>query len=219
MTTTGKKRLISGAMGLFCFFLQTFASEVPDSTQVSETVIASETIIVAEPPAQPEAHESIFGKSVSLALSHFTWGCEIGASIDLDGYDMSTFDANVLIGYKDKYIRTLGCSVGINRDFQTGTHFIPIMAVFRSPIVPSNKICFADLKAGYSFNSVGSDKERGNGFTFSAGVGFNLASSRRFHSYLAICYQFIHLNARQGVMIDKVITHTDMIALRLGVNF
>lgn len=43
--------------------------------------------------------ESLFPeKSRSLAKSHFTWGAEAGASIDLTGHDMSTFDVDVLFG-------------------------------------------------------------------------------------------------------------------------
>lgn len=75
--------------------------------------------------------ESLFPeKSRSLAKSHFTWGAEAGASIDLTGHDMSTFDVDVLFGYKNSYIRMVGLGAGIHtalcREETTSSLFMPL---------------------------------------------------------------------------------------------
>ena len=111
-----------------------------------------------------EERESIFGdKTPALDKSHFTWGADVGASIDMGGYDMTTFDIDIVLGYKNTLLRTLGLSAGIHRDFHTGTNFIPLMAVLRTSFIPRKTLCFFDLKAGYSFNTVG--EENSGGFT------------------------------------------------------
>lgn len=206
--TINSKHLLATAMGLFLSVGSAVASETGNS--------------IAEKPDTTDTsrqHESIFDyKSPSLSKSHFTWGADVGASIDVGGYDFSTFDLDVVIGYKNSIIKTLGISAGIHRDFHQGTNFVPLTAVIRTGFIPRSSLCFLNMKAGYSFNTVGETDTKG-GFIFNAGVGFNLATSKNFQSHIILSYEFIHLNEQQGTMIDKVRNHVDMIQIAVGVNF
>lgn len=165
-------------------------------------------------------HESLFDyKAPSLAKSHFTWGGEVGASVDVGGYDLSTFDLDIVIGYKNSWIRTLGISAGIHRDFSKGNHFVPLQAVLRTPFSSANKLCFLNLKAGYSFNTVSEDSGTHGGFMLTTGIGFNLAMSRNFRSHIILSYEYIRLNKKQGQMVDKRQSNVDMVQIVFGVNF
>lgn len=184
------------------FGISARAAETTDSVTSSSTV-----------------HESIFDyASPRLGSSHFTWGADVGASIDINGYDMSTFDLDVIIGYKNSILKTLGISAGVHRDFQLGTTFVPLQAVIRTSFVPRPSLLFMNLKTGYSFNTVGDSPTKG-GFIFNAGIGFNLYRSQRVQTHLILSYEFIHLNKEQGIMIDKKKGHTDMIQVAFGLNF
>lgn len=180
---------------------------------------SAQNVAQSDTTATQSGHESIFQSPIgSLAASHFTWGADIGASIDINGYDMSTFDLDIVLGYKNDLLKTLGISAGIHRDFHTGTTFVPVEAVVRTAFIPRPCPIFMNLKAGYSFNTVGDSPTKG-GFIFNAGIGFNLYRSQRVQTHLLLSYQFIHLNEMQGTMIDKKENHVDMIQVAFGVNF
>ena len=163
--------------------------------------------------------ESLFDvKSPMLSDYHFTWGAEVGASIDLDGYDMSTFDLDVVIGYKNRLFKTAGLSVGFHRDFYKGNMLIPITAVVRTSFSSRPTWWFWALKAGYSFNSIGDVGTHG-GFIFNTGIGFNLLRTKSLNCHLLLTYQFLHLSGEQQVMVDKLRNHIDMAQIGFGVNF
>ena len=62
-------------------------------------------------------HIMAAGKSdeaqASSKINHFTWGADIGSTIDISGNDMSTIDIDAFFGYKNKFIRTVGLGAGI----------------------------------------------------------------------------------------------------------
>ena len=163
--------------------------------------------------------ESIFGDvSSSLSKSWFTWGAEVGTSIDIDGYDMSTFDFDAFVGFKNSFFRTLGLGSGIHHDFHDRNTFMPLYAIIRTSFSKNERPWFLNFKTGYSFNTVDDSGSKG-GFMFNAGIGFNLKTSANFKSHIILSYSFTHLAKEQGVMIDKEINHVDMIQLLFGINF
>lgn len=165
------------------------------------------------------AHESIFDvKTHTLDTSHFTWGADVGTSIDIGGYDLSTFDLEVVLGYKRAWLRTLGVSCGVHRDFTKGNHLIPLMALVRTQLLPGSNATFLNIKAGYSFNSIG-ESDTNTGFMMNVGIGFNLASSRQFQTHLVLSYEYLRLNGDQRIMVDRARNHADLIQLIFGVNF
>jgi len=166
---------------------------------------------------QPQ--ESIFGNSVSLDKSHFTWGAEFGSSIDLTGHDLSTFDLDVILGYKNKYIKTAGVGVGVHRTVQGGNIFIPIYAMIRTSFTSRPSICFLHARFGYSFNTI-EDSPMFGDFSSLLGCGFNLSQSRKAKTYIILGGGVRYFNERHKQMISAVDTHFIWIAqLQFGVNF
>ena len=64
-------------------------------------------------------------KSVNLAKSHFTWGAEFGSSIDMTAHNLSTFDLDVNIGYKNSFFKIIGIGAGIHRSLSSGDTYVP----------------------------------------------------------------------------------------------
>lgn len=163
--------------------------------------------------------ESIFPqKSLSLSESHFTWGGEFGASIDLSGYDTSTFDVDIVFGYKNSYLRLLGIGAGVHRAFGTGDNFVPVYAVLRTSFSKKQRPVFMSLKVGYSFNTMGDAPTFGD-TNASLGCGFNLAISRKFKSHIILAYEFRHFNKRHKDVLNMHADNISLATLSFGVNF
>ena len=164
--------------------------------------------------------ESIFPeKSRSLALSHFSWGAEAGASIDLTGHDMSTFDVDVMLGYKNSYIKFLGLGAGIHRAIQSGNNFIPIYVSFQSSFRKRPSVCFLSLKLGYSFNTIGDSPTFGD-FVSAVGCGINLSQSKLARTYILLSIGYRYFNNRHLDYIPTLINHYAYMAhLSFGVSF
>lgn len=183
-----------------CFIPEAEAEEAKDSVATQE-------------------RESIFpGSTKSLATSHFTWGAELGASIDLAGNDLSTMDVEAILGYKNSWLRILGVGAGVRRAFGNGNTFIPVYAVFRSSFRSKPSVAFLSLKAGYSFNTI-HDYNTEGGFTMSLGIGFNLAMSKRFQSHIVLGVGFMQLSDGQRVAANVDVKHLDLAQISFGVNF
>ena len=163
--------------------------------------------------------ESIFGNSPSLDKSHFTWGAEFGSSIDLTGHDLSTFDLDVVLGYKNPVIKTAGLGVGIHRTVQGGNIFIPIYALVRTSFTSRPSICFFNAKLGYSFNTI-EDSPMFGDLCSSLGCGVNLSQSRKAKTYIIVGAGVRCFNERHKNMVEKLDTHYIWTAqLQFGVNF
>lgn len=154
-------------------------------------LLASLSAIAAPTPTDSISQkdsESIF-PNISRVLynSHFTWGADVGASIDMDVEDMSTFNADMYFGYKSKFVKFAGIGAGVHRSFGKGNNFIPVYAMFRSSFRNKPSLVFLDIRGGYSFNSIaGSDTHRG--FYGGLGIGFNLSRSNRFNTHIILSY-------------------------------
>ena len=153
-----------------------------------------------------------------LSESHFTWGADIGGSIDLRGNDMSTFDAEAVIGYKNRFIQLAGIGVGVHRAFGNGNNMIPLYAIFRSSFRSAPSLFFLNVKTGYSFNSIGEIGVH-SGFNCSVGVGINLAVSPRFKSHIILSYGYFRLDEEQRLWAGMEVGHVDYAQLRFGVTF
>lgn len=172
--------------------------------------------------SQPEQHqvrESIFKSDLPLSESHFTWGAEVGSSIDLGGHDMSTFDLDVLIGYKSAILRTLGIGAGIHRSFGTNNNFYPLYVVFRSSFRSRPSLFFLDLRAGYSFYKLRDRATTGGGVTASIGLGVNLSMSKRFKSHITISAGYFSIDGNTRAEINLAGKYVCFAKLGFGVNF
>ena len=164
--------------------------------------------------------ESLFPKSSqNLGIqSHFSWGADIGASIDVGGDDMSSFDIDVNLGYKNKFFRLIGVGVGIHRAFGNGCNFIPLYAVIRTSFREKPSLFFLDLKGGYSFNSIGYNNSQGGAYA-SIGCGINLAMSNKFKSHIIISYGYFGMKAINNVAINFDGNQINYAQIKFGVSF
>lgn len=166
-----------------------------------------------------DARESFFpGKTKSLAFSHFTWGAETGASVDLTSHDLSSFDADVLLGYKNPYIKLAGIGAGIHRSIHSGNNFIPVYAVLRTSFRKKPSLLFLNIQAGYSFNTVKGAGTVGD-FYSALGVGINLQQTSTAKSYIILSCAYQNFSEESRAKIDIDTRDIFYAKLVVGVNF
>ena len=168
---------------------------------------------------EKEERESLFPKaSRDLGTSHFTWGAEFGASIDLSGYNTSTFNVDAVLGYKNSYFRILGVGVGVHRSLGNADNFIPVYALMRTSFSTRPRLFFMSLKAGYSFNTMGDSPMFGD-TNAQLGAGINLAMSKKFNSHIILAYEFRHFNKRHKYILNDKADDISLATISFGVNF
>ncbi len=153
------------------------------------------------------------------ALKPFTFGAEAGASIDMSGNDLSSFDIDIFGGYRSHIIKCFGLGAGLHNSFSNNRYYLPIYALFRSNLFSDKSLFFVDFRAGYSMNQM-HKKEHQGGFFAAAGLGINLSVSRKFGSHILIGYNFYQLSPftdEKGVYQD--INSCHLVSIRLGISF
>ncbi|MBD5310467.1 MAG: hypothetical protein HDS10_08635 [Bacteroides sp.] len=181
--------------------------------------IAASILLLSSFSSFAEERESLFPeRGKDLIGSHFTWGAEVGTSIDVSGYDTSTFNIDALLGYKSDYFRILGFGAGIHRALGTGDNFIPLYAVLRTSFSSQPRLFFMSLKTGYSFNTIKNSATFGD-INASLGAGINLAISKRFKSHIILAYEFRHFNSKHREKYSLEAEDISLATLTFGVNF
>lgn len=119
----------------------------------------------------------------------FTWGTAVGASIDMTGNDMATMDVALNLGLRKGWVNFFG--VGLEACFcaNNSSRFFPVYLQFQTNFTNRPTIAFWDVRVGASFNSLQDDVNQ-TAFYGYTGVGFNLARSTKFGSYLSVGYTF-----------------------------
>lgn len=205
-----KQTFLKAAVGGFIALLALLSSSPTYAQEATDSIKTG-----LETPER----ESLFPSGTrNLAYSHFSWGAEIGTSIDLSGYDMSTINADAYIGYKNRFIRFVGVGAGIHRAFGTGYNFIPVYALFRSSFRTRPSLFFFHFQAGYSFNTIGDAPIFGD-VSGSIGAGVNLAMSTRFQSHLLLAFGFRHFNRRHQETTHLDTENVGLAQIAFGVNF
>lgn len=190
---THAKRVITLTACVLLYNLHGHASDTISSNITTDSISVSST-----------KHESLFPeKSRSLDKSHFTWGAEAGASIDLTGFDMSTIDVDVLIGYKNAYLNLLGVGVGVHRNVQSGDNFIPVYATIQTSFRKRPSLLFYSAKVGYSFNTIDSSATYGD-LTASMGCGINLSRGRLARSFILLSAGYRYFNDKHMSKFEKI---------------
>ena len=154
----------------------------------------------------------------SLNPSHITWGLDVGASIDLGGNDMSTFDAEAMFGYRNSYIQAAGIGVGVRKAFGNEYTFIPLYAMVRTSFRNKPSLFFLDARAGYSFNTIADTGSQG-GFIFSVGCGINLSLYKGIKTHIIVSYNYYGLKEATDASVPYKGNNIDYAALRIGVSF
>ncbi len=126
-------------------------------------------------------------------------GAELSTSLDLSGADMSTFNADLLLGYRHKLIQFLGVSFGMHKSLGNRDSFIPIQLVFRTGVVPRQQLLFLHLSAGYSFNTISSSPTFGD-LAASVGCGVNLVQRPSFQSRVILAFGFRHFTEKHQAL-------------------
>ena len=151
--------------------------------------------------------------------NHFTWGADIGSSIDMSGNDMSSIDIDAHFGYKNGIIRTLGVGAGIKSAIGNSYTAIPVYAMLRTSFTRNPTLCFFDLKMGYSFNTL-TDGINQNSFYGSAGLGFNLYTTQEFKSHIILAYTFMNMDSYYSTdNIYNNINNYSGLSVKIGINF
>lgn len=150
--------------------------------------------------------------------NHFSWGLEIGSSVDVTGYDLTTFNADGCFGYRNSMLKMVGLGFGVHRAFGNGNAFVPVYAILRTSLRTKPTPIFLDIRAGYSFNTISNEHYRG-GFQMSFGLGYTLTSRSRVSSHITAGYGYYHINATQTQHLNMGINHADYAIVGFGVTF
>lgn len=151
------------------------------------------------------------------ALS-FAWGADAGASIDLTGNDMSAFDFDVSLGIRRGWINFLGVSVGADISISNSTRAYPLLLHFRTNFNNRPTLVFWDVRGGMAYNMLEHNHQQWGAYA-STGIGFNLARSSKFVSYLTLGYTFRQRKKVVGTEMTHDFTDLHMVTVRLGVTF
>jgi len=90
--------------------------------------------------------------------THFAWGADFGASIDLGGDEMTCIDFDVMFGMRRGWIKFLGIGAQADIMVSNSCRSFPLYAEFRTNFRNSPSILFWDLKYR-SFRLHGSGRE------------------------------------------------------------
>ena len=151
-------------------------------------------------------------------MKHFSWGADIGSSIDMSGNDMSSIEIDAYFGYKNDVIRTLGIGAGIKSAIGNSYTFLPVYAMLRTSFTSRPSLCFLDMRLGYSFNTLKDDVTQ-NSFFGSAGLGFNLYTSHEFKSHIILAYTFMNMeDYHSGEYLNELNNFNGM-SVRIGISF
>jgi len=173
----------------------------------------------SEPADSAKAVDTLLGeKGKSLVGSPFTWGADVGSSVDLSGSDMTSFDIDAYFGYKGSFIRTAAVGAGLHKAFGNSYTFVPVYALVRTSFRSQPSLFFAEFKGGYSFNTLADSGSAGGAYG-SIGLGINLAMSRKLQSHIVLSYGFFTLRRASELAIPYVGNNISYAVLHFGVNF
>lgn len=160
------------------------------------------------------------GISVSASASdHFAWGADIGTSVDVSGNDMSTLNLDAFFGYKNSAIDILGVGAAVNMMVSNSCRAFPLYAIVRTSFRSAPSLCFMDMRAGCVIDNL-SDGTKQTGFYVSPAVGFNLAISKSFKSYITVGYVYNGMKPFGGEYgATEIKNGLHMVTARFGVTF
>ncbi|MDE6234210.1 MAG: hypothetical protein K2M56_00485 [Muribaculaceae bacterium] len=184
-----------------------YGENVTEEETITVTkVMADSTVITAVFSDRLQADE--FARSGSLVpqrvatekeppkkMSPLMLGLEFGTGLDLSSTDMSTFNADFIVGYRHKVIQLLGIQAGIHKSLGTRDSFIPIYAVFRTGFLPRPTLAFMHISVGYSFSTISNSPMFGD-TSATIGAGINLVSRPKFQSNIILAVGYRHFSDR-----------------------
>ena len=173
-----------------------------DGTVRNDTIDSSgkrHDITLLSGDTQPVVRPAAMRKPRRTKMSSVMIGAELSTGLDLSGADMSTFNADLLIGYRHKVIQLLGLSLGIHKSLGTRDSFIPIQIVFRTSFRPRPSLMFMHFSTGYSFNTISSSPMFGD-YLATIGCGVNIVQRPSFQSNVILSVGFRHFTEKHQAM-------------------
>lgn len=153
------------------------------------------------------------------SVPHFSWGADAGGAIDMTTNNMSSININAYFGYRSAFIDMAGIGAGINTMVNNSLRSYPVYGIVRTSFRSRPSLAFMDLRAGCTFNNEGNGDSHTT-FFVSPGVGFHLARSQNFRSYIILSYVFNDIRSFNYDSRDysyKAGLH--FACLRIGVSF
>ncbi|MDE6161416.1 MAG: hypothetical protein K2F77_07135 [Muribaculaceae bacterium] len=126
-----------------------------------------------------------------LGRVSFAWGAQLGGAIDMSGQNMSSIDFYGIVGMRYKWIKLFGVGVGADIMVSNSCRSYPVFASFRTDFLSKRRgLLFLDTRAGIANNTFPGSVQR-TGFYGYAGLGINLATGRRFASFMSLGYTMV----------------------------
>ncbi|MDE6098289.1 MAG: hypothetical protein K2G24_05320 [Muribaculaceae bacterium] len=146
----------------------------------------------------------------------FTWGAEMGGSVDMSGNDMSTVDFNISFGLKYRWLKMAGIGAGADIMVSNPCRTFPVYCEFQSDFSSKPQLLFLCLKGGAAFNYLENNEHSTGAYAF-GGLGINFARTAKFSSYMTVGYTLIQRPDKP----DAEFRHDDihMATIKLGINF
>lgn len=156
-----------------------FGETPPEKTEDQVLFVIPSPELAPEATVNPESN-----------LGHFTWGADIGSSVDLTANDMTSVDIHGCFGYKGHWMRFAGLGAGINSMLSNASRCYPVYALLRTSFSSRPRLCFLDLRLGISINNILNYSSQTD-FYGSIGLGVTLAKGKKFASHIIISYNFM----------------------------
>lgn len=154
-----------------------------------------------------------------LSRYSFSWGAQIGGSIDMSAQNMSTIDFTVTAGMRHAWIKMLGVGTGAHIMVSNSCRTYPIFAAFRTDFSSTRRrLLFMDTRLGIAANSFPAEVNH-TGFYGYGGLGINLATGVKFASFISIGYTFVERGTISHGDTSSYLPHIHFASVSLGVHF
>ncbi len=221
-TPSGMNKALSRVIAFSTALLFTAVATLPanaSNMDAVETTTGNAPLISESSQAVADESNSLFPQlDRPLYLSHFTWGVDLGSSIDIGSNDLSTFNIDAYFGYKSAFWRTLAVGAGIHKAFGNEYTFVPVYVLMRTSFRTKPSMFFAELKTGYSFNTLADSGSKG-GVYLSIGGGINLAMSQKVQSHIVLSYGYYGFKNAEHVGVSYNGNNINYANLTFGLNF
>ncbi len=150
--------------------------------------------------------------------TRFAWGAEVGSSVDLSAHDMTSIDFSASFGVSHRWIMLAGIGAAAHMMISNSCRTYPVFAVFRTDFSSFTKVLFVEVRGGMALNYLHDNVTQTDPY---GGVylGFNLARSKKFKSYITAGYTYIgRKDVHSGEQVSKYDT-LSLASVRLGVTF
>lgn len=161
------------------------------SARSQATAVADTTALIGETAGNNQVSGDAFRENG--AIGHFTWGVDLGSGVDLTSHDMTMFELGACFGYKGSWMRFAGIGATIVSMMNNSSRCYPVYGMLRTSFSRYHRLCFMEVQAGVSFNSI-LDYKQQTDFYGSLGIGLTLAHSRKFTSHVVLRGVFMPLS-------------------------